>query len=101
MSYTIEQKIGNHTYLYEVESYWDPEKKQPRQRRKYLGKKDPESGHLVRPRTRGAPRLCKDYGQVYLLNWLQVLTCAKLPKVNECEGDEFEAEMIFLFCLKA
>src|ERR671925_164541 len=38
-SYTIEQKIGNHTYLYEVESYWDPEKKQPRQRRKYLGKK--------------------------------------------------------------
>ena len=36
MSYTIEQKIGNHTYLYEVESYWDPEKKQPRQRRKYL-----------------------------------------------------------------
>ena len=67
MSYTIEQKIGNHTYLYEVESYWDPEKKQPRQRRKYLGKKDPESGHLVRPRTRGAPRLCKDYGQVYLL----------------------------------
>ena len=34
-------------------------------------------------------------------NWLQVLTCAKLSKVNECEGDEFEAEMIFLFCLKA
>lgn len=67
MSYTIEQKIGNHTYLYEVESYWDPEKKQPRQRRKYLGKKDPESGQLVRPRTRVAPRLCKDYGQVYLL----------------------------------
>ena len=36
-----------------------------------------------------------------LWNWLQVLTCAKLSKVNECEGDEFEAEMIFLFCLKA
>jgi transposase len=67
MPYTIEQKIGNHTYLYEVESYWDPEKKQPRQRRKYLGKKDPESGQLVRPRTRVAPRLCKDYGHVYLL----------------------------------
>jgi hypothetical protein len=32
---------------------------------------------------------------------LQVLTCAKLSKVNECEGDEFEAEMILLFCLKA
>jgi transposase len=67
MPYTIEQKIGNHTYLYEVESYWDPEKKQPRQRRKYLGKKDPEGGQLVRPRTRVVPRLCKDYGHVYLL----------------------------------
>jgi transposase len=70
MPYTIEQKIGNHTYLYEVESYWDPEKKQPRQRRKYLGKKDPESGQLVRSRTRVAPRLCKDYGHVYLLQTL-------------------------------
>ena len=36
MSYIIEQRIGNHTYLYEVESYWDREKKQPRQKRKYL-----------------------------------------------------------------
>jgi hypothetical protein len=31
------------------------------------------------------------------MNWLQVLTCAKLSKFNEGEGDEFEAEMIFFF----
>jgi len=67
MSFTIEQKIGHHTYLYEVESYWDPEKKQPKQRRKYLGKKDPESGQAIRPRTQARLRLCKDYGHVYLL----------------------------------
>jgi transposase len=67
MSYTIEQRIGDHTYLYEVESFWDPEKKQPRQRRKYLGKKDPESGKPVRPQSQNTPRLCKDYGHVYLL----------------------------------
>jgi hypothetical protein len=67
MSYTIEQRIGDHTYLYEVESFWDPEKKQSRQRRKYLGKKDPESGKPVRPRSQNMPRLCKDYGHVYLL----------------------------------
>lgn len=67
MPYTIEQRIGNHTYLYEVESYWDPEKKQPRQRRKYLGRKDPGSGKPVRSRSRTTPRLCKDYGHVYLL----------------------------------
>jgi hypothetical protein len=67
MSFTIEQKIGHHTYLYEVESYWDPEKKQPKQRRKYLGKKDPESGQVIRPRTQARLRLCKGYGHVYLL----------------------------------
>ena len=39
MSYIIEQKIKGKIYLYEVESYWDKEKKQPRQRRKYLGRK--------------------------------------------------------------
>ena len=67
MSYTIEQRIGDHTYLYEVESFWDPEKKQPRQRRKYLGKKGPETGKPVRPRSQNTPHLCKDYGHVYLL----------------------------------
>jgi hypothetical protein len=70
MSFTIEQKIGHHTYLYEVESYWDPEKKQPKQRRKYLGKKDPESGQVIRPRTQARLRLCKDYGHVYLLQMI-------------------------------
>ncbi|MDY7026952.1 MAG: transposase [Spirochaetota bacterium] len=47
MSYTIEQKVKNHVYLYQVESYWDKEKKQSRQKRTYLGKKDPKTGELV------------------------------------------------------
>lgn len=67
MSYTVKQRIGNHTYLYEAQSYWDPEKKQPRQRRKYLGKVGPETGESFRPRASNTPRLCKDYGHVYLL----------------------------------
>jgi hypothetical protein len=45
--------------------------------------------------------LLRSDARTYPVNWLQVLTYAKLSKVNECEGDEFEAEMIFLFCLKA
>lgn len=47
MSYTIEQKVKNHVYLYQVESYWDKEKKQSRQKRIYLGKKDPQTGEIV------------------------------------------------------
>jgi transposase len=67
MSYIIEQRIGKQSYLYEVKSYWDREKKQPRQKRKYIGKKDPETGKVFRPQTRNIPRLCQDYGQIYLL----------------------------------
>jgi len=48
MSYTIEQKVKNHIYLYQVESYWDKEKKQSRQKRTYLGKKDPRTGEVIK-----------------------------------------------------
>ena len=40
MVYIIEQKIKNRIYLYEVESFWDKNKKQARQKRKYLGPKE-------------------------------------------------------------
>jgi len=40
MSYIVEQKIKGKICLYEVTSYWDKEKKQPRQKRKYLGRKN-------------------------------------------------------------
>lgn len=65
MSFIIEQKIKGRTYLYEVESYWDKEKKQPRQRRKYLGPKEPlrtsNSKQCMREVT------VKKYGAVFLL----------------------------------
>jgi len=50
-----------------VESYWDPEKKQPRQRRKYIGEKDPVTGKISIPRKGFTPRMAKDYGHIYLL----------------------------------
>ena len=31
--FTVDQKVGKHIYVYEVYSYWDKEKKSPRQRR--------------------------------------------------------------------
>ncbi len=42
MSYIVEQKIKGNIYLYRVESYWDKDKKQSRQRRKYIGPKKDE-----------------------------------------------------------
>ncbi len=67
MSFTIDQKIGKYIYVYEVESYWDSEKKQPRQRRKYIGKRDPETGEIVNPKRGYVPKVSKDFGHVYLV----------------------------------
>lgn len=72
MSYRINQKIGNNVYVYEVESYWDPEKKQPRQKRKYIGKKDPVTGEVSTPRKGFTPRMARDYGHIYLLEHMSV-----------------------------
>ena len=36
------------TYAYESVSYWDKEKKQPRSKRQYLGRVDPETGEIIR-----------------------------------------------------
>lgn len=35
------------TYVYESESYWDKEKKQPRSKRTLIGKLDDETGEIV------------------------------------------------------
>ena len=68
MSFVIEQKIKGHVYLYEVESYWDPEKKKPRQKRRYLGKKDEATGKAIPPRLSSTPKYALGYGAVYLLH---------------------------------
>ncbi|MCP3659482.1 MAG: hypothetical protein GY830_03840 [Bacteroidetes bacterium] len=40
MAYLVEQKIKGRIYLYQVENFWDTQKKQSRQKRKYLGPKE-------------------------------------------------------------
>lgn len=44
------------TYVYESESYWDKEKKQPRNKRTLIGKIDKETGELVPTDGRGRKR---------------------------------------------
>jgi transposase len=68
MPYIIEQKIKGNIYLYEVESYWDSDKKQPRQRRRYLGKKDEITGEAITPRKSNLPRQTLEFGCVYILH---------------------------------
>lgn len=52
--YQIDKKTGA-KFAYESVSYWDKEKKQPRSKRKYLGKVDPETGEIIPSRSSAAP----------------------------------------------
>lgn len=64
MAYIIEKKQGKQIYLYQVESYWDKEKKQARQKRKYIGKKVEEQEQTQQANIKYE---AKDYGQIYLI----------------------------------
>jgi hypothetical protein len=44
------------TYVYESESYWDKEKKQPRSKRKLIGKLDEQTGKVIPTDGRGKKR---------------------------------------------
>ena len=66
--YIIEQTIKGRTYVYEVSSYWDKEKKQSRQKRTYLGKKDPKSGKIISTlKSSSVPVNSLSLGGIYLV----------------------------------
>jgi len=67
MSFLVEQKVGKHIYVYETVSYWDKEKKQPRQKRRCLGRKDLETGKIIESKRHVPPRISQDFGHVFLL----------------------------------
>lgn len=53
-------KDTNTTYVYESESYWDPELKQARSKRRCIGKIDPETGEMVPTGKRGRKKNTKE-----------------------------------------
>lgn len=50
--YQTDHKTGI-KYAYESVSYWDKDKKQPRSKRKYIGRVDPETGEIIQKKERG------------------------------------------------
>lgn len=49
--YQVNKKTGV-KYAYESVSYWDKEKQQPRSKRRYLGRVDPETGEIIKAKSR-------------------------------------------------
>lgn len=82
--YIIDQKVGKHIYVYEVHSYWDKQKKSPRQQRIRIGKRDPHTGEFIQFKSK---RRSREYGPVYFLAalieqlGLKVLLKEELPEI--------------------
>ena len=68
MTYLVKQKIRGHTYVYEAENFWDPEKKQSRQKRRYLGVWDEATGKIIPKTAERDVKMTKSFGPAYLLN---------------------------------
>lgn len=69
--YQINKKTGA-KYAFESISYWDKDLKQPRSKRKYLGKVDPETGEIIPSRKRSsktpeesAPEMMDELNKLY------------------------------------
>ena len=69
------------TYVYESESYWDPEKKQPRNHRKLIGKLD-EDGNVVWDRT-PEPQTGTDIGKDVARSVADRYLGAKYPRFSQ------------------
>jgi transposase len=89
MSYIVHQKVKGKVYAYEAESYWDSEKKQPRQRRRYLGVVD-EEGKIIEKNFQRDIKSAKDYGPSYLLDKLagELRLRKKLVDAFGAQGEE-------------
>lgn len=79
-------KQNNTTYVYEViENYWDKEKKQPRSKRKLIGKIDPETGEIVPTASRKKMADGKDNNYKKLYESAQKEITQKDKRINELE----------------
>ena len=70
--FVFDQKSGKNVYVYEIRSYWDSDKKQPRQKRIYLGKRDTKTGELIPAKSTSKqklayPKIVFNFGEVYFL----------------------------------
>jgi len=76
MTYIVKQKDKNgNTYAYEVESYWDPKKKQARQKRRYLGVWNEDTGQIKKKERRRSIKTTKSYGGAYLTSKMAEELC--------------------------
>ena len=94
MSYIVERNINGNIYQYEVESYWDKEKKQPRQRSKYLGPK--EKAETKKLKKALSQLVSKNYGNIFLLQEIAKST-GLYDVLKDCYPDNYNEILLNSF----
>ncbi len=81
------------TYVYESESYWDKEKKQPRSKRKLIGRIDEETGEIVPTGGRGKTkkREAADVSQMVSDDEALKALCLEQEKLLQQKDEEISA----------
>ena len=97
MSYIHEQKRNGRIYVYEITSYWDKEKKQPRQKRVYLGTKDKAKGKLIEKK-KNIPTNSRSIGSIHFLN--EISQHLKLSKALKKIFQEDYEKILYLSFFK-
>ena len=88
MSYRFEENRAGKIYVFEISSYWDKEKKQSRQKRTYLGRKDNSTGQIM-TRAKKIPLGSRDVGSIHFLK--EISKKLKLIKIlKNVFPDEYE-----------
>lgn len=88
---TLNKKTGV-TYVYESESYWDKEKKQPRSTRKLIGRIDEETGEIVPTSGRkGRKKEAADIMQTVCADGSLESVCAELSENLKQKDEEISA----------
>lgn len=83
--YQVDKKTGI-KYAYESVSYWDKEKKQPRSKRKYLGKVDPDTGEIIPSRKEDAPIKIGEADATELIR-LRTILAEQEKKIQKLESE--------------
>jgi transposase len=98
MSYIRYKRFGNKEYAYEVTSYWDPKKKTPRQKVRYIGVVDRDRNLIERPPARKEENLILDFGDTYLL--YEFMKRMKLLRIMEGVFGEHVTGATSLMCYR-
>jgi len=94
MSYIIERKVKGNIYRYKVESYWDKDKKQSRQKTVYLGAK--EKAQTRKLKQLAARLISKNYGNIFFLEEISK-TIGLYDTLKECYPDIYKEILLNSF----